>query len=248
MTRSPYSRLGSLAAPGLISALLLVSGALSACTSTNTSAGTGNGQDDRAAGLLADAKKTLDATDSVHFTLTTSDVPDGSALRGGEGSAVRPDKFKGDLKMSFASSMVTVKVVSVDGKFYAKLPVTPGYTEVDPAQFGVGDPGRYMQPEGGVSTLLVKATNAKLGKKSRVNGEVVQEVHATVPGIVVEDLLTSADSTKPVTATFSVVEGSNELRKAVVKGPFFEKGVDSTLTIVLDRYGEKVDISAPKVG
>lgn len=243
MIRSPHSRFRALAVFCAISAL----GAITACSGTDSA--DRSGQTDRAAGLLADAKKTLDATDSVHFTLTTSDVPDGSAtLRGGEGSAVRPDKFKGDLKMSFASSMVTVKVVSVDGKFYAELPVTPGYTEVDPAQFGVGDPGRYMQPEGGVSTLLVKATNAKLGKKSRVNGEVVQEVHATIPGVVVKDLLTSADATKPVTATFSIVEGSNELRKAVLKGPFFDKGVDSTLTIVLDRYGEKVDISAPKVG
>lgn len=242
MIRSPHSRLRALAVLCAISAL----GALTACSGGSTSSAR---QPDRASALLADAKMKLDATDSVHFTLTTADVPDGSAtLRGGEGSAVRPDKFKGDLKVSFASTTATVKVVSVGGKFYAKLPITPGYTEVDPGQFGVGDPGRYMQPEGGVSTLLVKASSAKLGKKSRVNGEVVQEVHATIPGIVVKQLLTSADPTKPVTATFSIVEGSNELRKAVLIGPFFEKGVDSTLTIVLDRYGEKVDISAPKVG
>jgi len=243
MIRSPHSRFRALAVLCAISAL----GAVAACTGADSA--DRSGQTDRASALLADAKKTLDATDSVHFTLTTADVPDGSAtLVGGEGSAVRPDKFKGDLKVTFASSVATVKVVSVDGKFYAKLPITPGYSEVDPAQFGVGDPGKYMQPEGGVSTLLVKATNARLGKKSRVNGEVVQEVHATIPGAVVKDLLTSADSTKPVTATFSIVEGSNELRKAVLKGPFFDKGVDSTLTIVLDRYGEKVDIRAPKVG
>lgn len=225
---------------------LFVLGLITACTSDGDKQ---PARGDAASALLADAKKTLDSTDSVHFKLTASDVPDGGAtLRGGEGNAVRPDRFKGDLKVSFAGTSATVKVVSIGGKFYAKLPITPGYTEVDPAQFGVGDPGRYMQPDGGVSTLLVKATNAKLGKKSRVNGEVVQEVNATIPGDVVKDLLTSADPSKPVTATFSIVEGSKELRKAVVTGPFFEKGVDSTLTIVLDRYGEKVDITAPKVG
>lgn len=240
---TPHSRFRALAALVAISAV----GAITACSGAD-SANSG-ARTDRASALLADAKKKLDSTDSLHFTLTTADVPDGSAnLRGGEGSAARPDKFKGDIKVSFAGTTANVKVVSVGGKFYAKLPITAGYTEVDPKQFGVGDPGRYMQKDGGVSTLLVKAKDAKLGKKSRVNGEVVQEVHATIPGIVVSDLLTSADPTKPVTATFSIVEGSNELRKAVVTGPFFEKGVDSTLTIVLDRYGEKVDISAPKVG
>lgn len=243
MIRSPRRRFRVLAVLCAVCAL----GILTACSGSGST--DRSGERDAAAALLADAKKTLDSTDSLHFTLTTAGVPDGSAmLRGGEGSAARPDKFKGDLKVSFASSTATVKVISVDGKFYAKLPITPGYTEVDPAQFGVGDPGRYMQRKGGVSTLLVKAKDAKLGKKSRVNGEVVQQVHATIPGIVVKDLLISADPSKPVTATFSIVEGSKQLRKAVLTGPFFAKGVDSTLTIVLDRYGEKVDISAPKTG
>lgn len=222
-------------------------GGLTGCSSEGSA--DRNGRGDRAAALLAEAKKTLDATSSVHFTLATADVPEGgTVVRGGEGSAVRPDKFKGDLKVSFASSLATVKVISVGGEFYAKLPISPFYARVNPAQFGASDPGRFMDPEGGVSNLLVKAEGAKLGKKSRVNGEVVQEVRATIAGSVVKDLLTSADAAKPVTATISIVEGSGELRKAVLRGPFYDKGVDSTFTIVLDRYGEKVDISAPKIG
>ena len=37
-----------------------------------------------------------------------------------------------------------------------------------------------------------------------------------------------------------IVKDSGELRRAVLKGPFFEKTVDSTFTLVLDQYGEKV--------
>jgi lipoprotein LprG len=42
-----------------------------------------------------------------------------------------------------------------------------------------------------------------------------------------------------------VVPESNELRRAVLTGPFFAPDTDSTYTLVLDRYGQQVDISAP---
>jgi hypothetical protein len=38
------------------------------------------------------------------------------------------------------------------------------------------------------------------------------------------------------------------LRQVRLTGPFFQKGKDSTFTLVLDRYGEKVSISAPTAG
>ncbi|MGB9378694.1 MAG: LppX_LprAFG lipoprotein [Mycobacteriales bacterium] len=229
----------------VVCALCVVALGLASCSSTKNNR---SGRPDGPVALLAAAKQTIDSTDSLHFSLTSSNVPDGAVLRGGEGSAARPDKFKGDLKVAFAGTTANVKVISVGGKFYAQLPITPGYSTVDPAQFGVGDPGKYMRKDGGVSTLLIKAENPKLGSKSRVNGDVVQQVDATIPGIVIKDLLVSADPATPVRARFSIVEGSNELRQAVLTGPFFKKGVDSTLTIVLDRYGDKVDISPPKVG
>jgi lipoprotein LprG len=43
------------------------------------------------------------------------------------------------------------------------------------------------------------------------------------------------------------VKDTGQLRRAVLKGPFFAKGKDSTFTLVLDRYGEQVSISAPAV-
>jgi hypothetical protein len=200
----------------------------------------------RAAELLARAKATVDATPSAHFTITSAHVPPGgAALLGGEGSAARPGKFKGALKVSLAGSAATVEVISADGKVYAKLPFTAGFVITDPAQFGFADPGQFMDPATGVSNLLVKATKARLTKKSRIGSEVVQQVKASIPGEVVQDLLASADPSEPVAATFSIVEKSGQLRRAVVTGPFFQKGVSSTFTIDLDRYGEKVDIRAP---
>jgi hypothetical protein len=200
----------------------------------------------RATKLLVQAKATVDATPTAHFTITSAHVPPvGVVLLGGEGSAARPGKFKGALKVSLAGSQASVEVISTDGKVYAKLPFAAGFAITDPAQFGFSDPGKFMDPATGVSTLLVKATGARLAKKSRIGSEIVQQVTASIPGNVVQELLTSADPSVAVAATFSIVETSGQLRRAVVTGPFFQKGVSSTFTIELNRYGEKVDIRAP---
>jgi hypothetical protein len=208
--------------------------------------GSNGGTAGEATKLLARAKATVDAASSAHFTITSAHVPSGgAALLGGEGIAARPGKFKGALQVSLAGNRATVEVISTDGKVYAKLPFAAGFAITDPAQFGFADPGKFMDPATGVSNLLVKATRAKLTKKSRIGSDVVQQVTASIPGSIVQDLLTSADPSKPVAATFSIVEKSGQLRRAVVTGPFFQKGVSSTFTIDLDRYGEKVEIRAP---
>jgi hypothetical protein len=227
--------------------LVAVIATLPACTSSDHAAKAGG--PDRAKALLTGAKTTLDAASGVHLVLTSADVPGGtSSLVGGNGVAVRPDRFKGDLKVVFAGAQVSVGIVSVGGKTYAKLPFTSAYTVTDPAKYGFVDPGRLMDPKVGISNLLVQATGARLGKKERIGGEVVQEIQATLPGTAVKTLLASADATQPVPVTFGVVESNSQLRRAVVTGPFFKKGVESTYTIVLDRYGEKVDIRAPSTG
>lgn len=204
---------------------------------------------DGAKELLVRSKEVIDAAESAHFTITSADVPEGgTALVGGEGSAARPAQFEGSLEVSFGGTTATVGVISTDGTVYAKLPFASAYAETDPAQFGFGDPGLFMDPDTGVSNLLVEATGARQTGNSRIGSEVVQEVEASIPGTVVRDLLVSADPTVAVDATFSIVAESGELRRAVVTGPFFDKDVESTFTIVLDRYGEKVDIRAPSTG
>jgi hypothetical protein len=223
--------------------------ALAAICALVTGCGGGGGTGStagRATKLLVQAKATVDAASSAQFTITSAHVPQGgAALLGGEGSAARPGKFKGALKVSLVGNRATVEVISIDGKVYAKLPFSAGFAITDPAQFGFADPGKFMDPATGVSNLLVKATGAKLTKKSRIGSDLVQQVAASIPGNIVKDLLTSADPSKPVAATFSIVEKSGQLRRAVVTGPFFQKGVSSTFTIDLDRYGEKGDIRAP---
>lgn len=199
--------------------------------------------------LLMRAKAQLDEAISAHLVITSKDVPQtGTALLGAEGVAARPDEFEGSLEVFFAGTTASIDVVSTGGQVYAKLPFASAFTVTDPAQFGFADPGIFLDPDTGLSSALIKTRDESVTGERRVGGEVVTDVDASIPGAVVDRLLPSADPAAPVAATFRVVQSTGELRQAVVTGPFFQKGVDSTFTITLDRYGERVDISAPSTG
>jgi lipoprotein LprG len=214
-------------------------------------AGCGGGGDDgeSAADLLARAKTTLDDASSAHFVLATEGAPErGTALVGGEGDIVRPASFEGTLKVLALGATLDLAVVSVDGTVYAQLPFTTAYSVVDPAQFGFGDPGALLDPETGISQLLADAESAELGEERRVDGEVVREVTAEIPGELVEQILTSEDPSKPVPARYLIATETGELRRAELTGPFFTAGDDATFTLDLSDFGADVEITAPPTG
>jgi lipoprotein LprG len=198
--------------------------------------------------LLAKAKTTMDKTPSVHFLLSSQDVPqEGSRLIGGEGVAARPPAFQGKLDVLINGGKVSVEVISVNGTVYAKLPFQSSFGTADPKTLGLSDPALLIDTETGLSRLMSEMTDATVTGEARIDGEVVSEIHGKVPGQVVADTFTSANPGEPVDVVAFVVNDSGELRRAVLKGPFFEKDVKSTFTLVLDQYGEKVVINAPPV-
>ena len=228
----------------IVALLLLAAPGLAACTSG------GDGDTKQTAPqLLATAKKTLDAAKSLHFQLSSTGAPaGGTSLTGGEGDVVRPSSFSGTLKVNVSGIAANLKVISAGGKVYAQLPLTSSYQVIDPATFGFGDPGALLDPQTGISQLLTAATNAELGAKKRVNGEVVQQVTADLPGDLVQKLLTSKDPAKPVKARMSIATGSGQLRQVVLDGPFFEADRTGSYTLQLSKFGEDVSITAPAVG
>jgi lipoprotein LprG len=211
--------------------------------------GCGGGEPEESADELLDrARTTLDDTQSVHFTLTSEGAPaTGTHLVGGEGDIARPASFEGTLEVLATGSALDLAVVSVDGTVYAQLPFTSGYSVVDPAQFGFGDPGALLDPDTGISQLLAGAEDAELGEERRVEGEVVREVTAQLPGDLVEQVLTSQDPSRPVEARLSVVPDTGELRRVELTGPFFTTD-DATYTLELSDPGADVEITAPPTG
>ena len=209
----------------------------------------GGSSEESAPDLLAHAQHTLDDASSLHFVLSSEGAPEtGTELVGGEGDVARPASFEGTLKVLALGSTLDLDVVSVDGTVWAQLPFASSFSEIDPAQFGFGDPGALLDPETGISQLLGKATSAKLGDERRVDGEVVREVTAELPGDLVEQILTSEDPSKPVQARFSIASDSGELRRTELTGPFFTAEDDATYTLELSDFGADVQITAPATG
>jgi LppX_LprAFG lipoprotein len=209
----------------------------------------GGGSDESAPELLERAKTTLDAADSAHFVLASDGAPaTGTLLVGGDGDIVRPSSFRGTLQVQTSGATADLEVLSVDGTVYAQLPFVQSWSVIDPATFGFGDPGALLDPDTGISQLLADAENAELGEERRVDGDVVQEVTAELPGQLVADLLTSQDPEQAVRARFAVATESGELRRAELTGPFFTADDDGTYTLELSDFGADVEITAPPTG
>jgi lipoprotein LprG len=223
-----------------------LTGWLTACSGSGSGpAGTSSAKPS-AAEFVARAKTTLDATSAVHFVLSSAGLPQAvTALVGGEGDAARPDKFAGDLDVSLSGGKAKVSVVSIGGTVHVKLPFTTTYTVTDPKKFNIPDPGSFMSPTAGLTQLLAQATNATDSGQTRAGGAVLQTVVADVPGRVVDAVLRDADPAAPVKATFGIDPATNQLRTATLVGPFFEKGVSSSYTLALSKYGAPVDIRVP---
>jgi hypothetical protein len=216
---------------------LLLAPALASCSSE---------PEEPASDLLERARTTLDDAQTAHFLLDSDGAPStGTALVGGEGDIARPASFSGTLSVTALGGAIQVDVVSVDGTVYAQLPFAQGFSVVDPAQFGVGDPGALLDPETGISQLLTGAQDAQLGEEKRVDGEVVREVTAAIPGDLVEQVLTSKDPDQAVQARMSIATDSGQLRRVELTGPFFAADQDATYTLALSDFGADVEITAP---
>ena len=219
--------------------LLVIAGAatLAACGSS------GPPPDPRAE--LTTAKAKVDAASALHFALSSENAGGSDVyVNGGDGDAARPDGFSGNFDVYYKVGIVKVGVASSGGTFYVKLPFGGGFSKADPSQYGFSDPGGLLNPTTGLSSLLVKAKTATADGQDRFNGEQLDEVKVTLPGDLVQHLLTSADPSKDVDGEVGIAPGG-EVRRVKLTGPFFAKGKLATYTVVLTGYGEHVTITPP---
>ena len=199
-----------------------------------------------AASLLKQAKTVLDATSSFHFTLSSSNVRgSGPLLVGGSGDMKRPASMHATLQVSLSGFSIGVPVVSVGGVFFVMLPTSPGFTQANPSDYGFADPAKLIDPNNGLSSLLLDCQSPQVESDDRYNGEALHEVGCTLPGADVAALLTSADKSKPVAATFGIDTSTSQLRRVVLTGPFVSAGTNSTYTLILANYGENVTVTPP---
>ena len=203
-----------------------------------------------AAQQLAEARTRADAATSMHLTVRSSGVPDSvNGVLGVDGSGTHSPAFKGILDARVSGFQVKVEAVALGEALYVKLPLTTGFTQIDPKEYHAPNPARLFATEGGITSLLTATTNLAQGKQIREGAEILKTVTGKLPGDRVAKLLGIGDATKTFDVTYGITDSGGELRKVTVVGPFYQGAtstpVTSTYVLTLDQYGAPVEIRKP---
>ncbi len=194
---------------------------------------------------LAKAKKSFDDASSVHLTLSTDSKPtSGDAVLGADGTLTHQPAFDGKVKVVLSGFNADVPIIAVDGKVYAKLPLTPKYAEINPSENSAPDPAEVADTSKGISGLLLKMDDVKKEGTKRDGKQVLTTYSGTLKGSYVAPIIPSADDS----GTYKTVVGIDQDDQIVtldVTGEFFSGGGDETYELTFDNYDKSVKISAP---
>lgn len=224
-------------------AALLTTVALSSCSNASSSTGADTKSPEE---VLASAKKALDGTSGVDISLTTDNLPSNvTGVQKAEGVGTHDPAFDGSITVVLSGQSFQVPVVSTGGKVYVQLPLTPGWQDIDPGDYGAPDPAQLMSADKGFSSLLTATTGVKQGDSVRGgsdNSEVLTEYTGSVPGDVVKNVIPTASGDFDATYT---VSDSGQLREADLTGVFYKDSDPMTYQVTFDGYGTQKDITAP---
>lgn len=238
MTAPSSSRRIALALLSCATVLLVAAG----CGGSSGDKDTGDGNVQQ---VLADAKTKFDKASSVQFTMATGSTPtSGNAVLGANGTLTHQPAFKGNVKVLFSGFNTSIPVVAVDGKVYAKLPLTPSFSTIDPTEYGAPDPSDFSDPAKGISGLLLKLDGAKKTGQKRDGKVVVTTYAGTLDGALVAPIIPSADDS----STYKTVVGINDqgqITTLSVTGDFFTGAGDVTYDLTFYDYGKSVTIKKP---
>lgn len=196
--------------------------------------------------VLKNAQQKLADTSGVALSLTTDDLPSGvQGVKGASGTITNAPAFDGTLTVVISAGTFPVPVRAVGGKVYAQIPLTPGWAEVNPADYGAPDPAQLTSATQGLPAILAATTDPKKGGQVRGgvdNKEVLTTYTGNVPASAAAHLIPGASG--PFTASYGVTS-DGELRQASLTGAFYSGHPALTYSLVLENYGTSKDITAP---
>lgn len=224
----------------LVLLLLAVALAVGAC------GGGSSGSTESPKSALAKARQQLQSTSGLSLSLHTDDLPSGvQGLRSAAGTVTDAPAYDGTLGVVTSIGSFSVPVRAVGGKVYAQIPLTPGWSQVNPADYGAPDPSQLISTDHGVPSILAATTGATRGGQVRGgtdNKEVLTTYTGTVPASAVSALIPGA--TGNFSATYALTSG-DQLRQLTLRGDFYSGHPANTYTLVLTGYGTTKDITAP---
>ncbi len=216
---------------------------LTACSGDDS----GSGDDEQSpADVFSAAQAKLTETSGVQLTLETDDLPEGiNGIQKAEGSATDAPAFEGNLTVTLSGQAFEVPVVAVADLLCAQIPLTPGWSDVDPVDYGAPDPAGFLSPDDGFAAILGAATGLEKGESIRGgtdNNEILTRYTGSVPGSVVDRVIPGASGDFELSAQLT---DDDELREMSLTGVFYEGADANTYKVGFDDYGTTQDITAP---
>ncbi|YAL82970.1 LppX_LprAFG lipoprotein [Dermacoccaceae bacterium W4C1] len=194
---------------------------------------------------LAAVKKVMDASPSLHLTLSSTGVPDtATGVLRGEGTGTKQPGFKGDLTAKLSGIQADIPVVALKDDVWAKLPIWPNMRTIDPKTYGAPNPASLFSTDKGISSLLPRTTGLKAGAERRDGSDTVRVYTGSLTGEDVVDVLNFGRRSGTYQVEY-LITPNNQLRQAKVTGVFFNDGGSSAYTLRLDKYGEQFEVTAP---
>ncbi len=227
--------------------VVLVAAAVTALVLGGCGGGSGTGPETGASpeSVLADAKKNFDAASSVRFTLATTAKPtSGDAVLAAEGTLTHQPAFEGEVTALYMGFNATIPIVAVGGKVYGKIPFTPGFSAIDPSEYGAPNPAAFADPETGISGLLAQLSEVKAGEEERDGSSIVRTYSGVLSGDLVARIIPSA-STDTTYETVVGVDQDGDVATLTITGDFFPADGPVTYDLTFDDYDKNVTISAP---
>ena len=196
--------------------------------------------------VLAAAQQKLTETSGVQLSMTTDDLPEGiNAIQKAVGVATDAPGFDGTLTVTLSGQAFEVPVIAVDDVVCAQIPLSPGWQDVDPEDYGAPDPAGFLSPDDGFAAMLDNVTGLEKGDSVRGganNDEILTTFSGTVPGDDVARVIPGASGDFDLTAQ---VTDDDELREMALTGVFYKGADANTYTVGFDDYGSTKDIKAP---
>ena len=217
--------------------------ALTACSSDDSGP---TAEEESPEEVAAAATANLTETSGVQLTLASDDLPEGiDAIQKAEGVATDAPAFDGTLTIVYSGQALQVPVIAVDDTVWAQIPFTPGWSDVDPAEYGAPDPAGFLSPDDGFAAILDAATGLEKGESVRGgadNTEILTTYTGSVPGDVVDRVIPGASGDFDLSAQ---ITEDDELREMSLTGVFYSGSEPNTYTVGFDDYGTTKDIQAP---
>jgi lipoprotein LprG len=216
------------------------------CVAVTGCSGSSSGHGDPAT-VLKTAQHKLEDTSGVTLSLTADGLPEGvQGVKSASGTLTDAPAFDGSLGVVLSAGTFSVPVRAVGGHVYARIPLTLGWAEVNPADYGAPDPSQLLTADQGIPSILAATTDLKEGDQVRGgpgNKEVLTSYTGTVPASVVAHLIpgTTGDTFH---ASYGITD-DGELRQASLTGVFYPTKPPMTYTLLLTDYGTSTDITAP---